>query len=389
MKKLIAAAAGLMLVGTMVGSAAAAVTFGGDARVRWYYEENGNGLDQKDEKFSSRVRVKVNADAKGGAYARARIRMADSTWDGTRQTRNRGAGSNSYVDYAYIGVPMGPVTFEGGLMPVNLTKFTLWDARADQFILKWANDMTNLEFWFQKNLEVESRPADPTFNDLADDNDINTYFLKWDQKFAGDWMTTVGLAYRQDETPADVEGAQFTVHFSGPAGPVALAGELAYVESDLLGAGASTAGGAVTAADDAWGGYLQGGMNFGATSATISGGFTQDGYLADDDFGYIMIGGASSITPAVASQIGLYGDWGWIAGDIGFKVSEQLSLRGVLAYADISDYGDLFEVSGSVKYAISDGASFTWDIGYLNNNADADVGDENPFGTALTFGISY
>ena len=194
MKKLIAAAAGLMLVGTMVGSAAAAVTFGGDARVRWFYEENADGTEAtaKDEKFSSRVRVKVNADAKGGAYARARIRMTDTSWDGTRNTRNRGAASNSYVDYAYIGVPMGPVTFEGGLMPVNLTKFTLWDARADQFIVKWANDMTNLEFWFQKTLEVETS-ADPAFNDLTDDNDTNNYFLKWDQKFAGDWGTTVGF----------------------------------------------------------------------------------------------------------------------------------------------------------------------------------------------------
>ena len=258
-------------------------------------------------------------------------------------------------------------------MPVNLTKFTIWDRRADQFIVKWANDMTNLEFWFQKNLEF----SDPA-TDFVDDNDINTYFGKWDQKFAGDWGTTVGIAYRQDETPANVEGWQGTVHFSGPAGPVALMGEIAYTESDLLGL-----------ADDAWGGYLQGGMNFGATSVTVSGGFTQDGYIADDDFGYIMIGGASSITPAVSSNIGVNGDWGWIAGDVGFKVSEQLSLRGVLAYADISDYGDLFEISGSVKYAISDGAAFTWDIGYLNNNADAEVGDENPFGTAITFEISY
>ena len=169
-----------------------------------------------------------------------------------------------------------------------------------------------------------------------------------------------------------------TIHFSGPAGPVALEGAVAYTEADLIGS-----------ADDGWGGYLQGGMNFGATSVTLNGGFTQDGYLADDDFGFIMIGGASSITPSLASNVGLYGDWGWIGGIVGFKVSEQLSLKGVLVYADISDYGDLFEVSGSLKYAISDGAAFYWDIGYLNNNADAEVGDENPFGTALTFEISY
>ena len=40
MKKVIAAAAGLMLVGTMVGSASADVSFGGDARARAYYQQD-------------------------------------------------------------------------------------------------------------------------------------------------------------------------------------------------------------------------------------------------------------------------------------------------------------------------------------------------------------
>ena len=95
MKKVIAAAAGLMLVGTMVSSASAAVTFSGDARVRAYYqtdydfgrETDGVRENEKEQSWSSRVRVVVRAESKGGAYARARIRMADTTWDGTN---NRG-----------------------------------------------------------------------------------------------------------------------------------------------------------------------------------------------------------------------------------------------------------------------------------------------------------
>ena len=124
MKKVIAAAAGLMLVGTMVGSASAAVTFSGDARVRAYYQTDydfgrtaeGVRTNEKEQSWSSRVRVVVRAESKGGAYARARIRMADTTWDGTNQTRDRGAGTNSYVDYAYIGVPMGQFLFQGGTL---------------------------------------------------------------------------------------------------------------------------------------------------------------------------------------------------------------------------------------------------------------------------------
>ena len=40
MKKVIAAAAGLMLVGAMVGTASAAVSIKGDARARFLFQQN-------------------------------------------------------------------------------------------------------------------------------------------------------------------------------------------------------------------------------------------------------------------------------------------------------------------------------------------------------------
>ena len=123
--------------------------------------------------------------------------------------------------------------------------------------------------------------------------------------------------------------------------------------------------------DDGYGGYIEGGMNFGATSVTLNGGWAQDGFAADDDFGFIMIGGASSITPGGPFEtLGGGGDTTWFGGKVGFKASEALSLTGILAYATIDEVGDAFEISGRAKYAISDGAAVQWDIGYLNWSSD-------------------
>jgi len=382
MKKVIAAAAGLMLVGAMVGSASAAVSLSGDARARGYYETNydfgqkdadGNRTFEKETAWSSRVRIKFNADAKGGAFARARVRMADATWDGTKQTRDKGAGTNSYVDYAYIGVPMGPVVLEAGLMNYDITKFFMWDDRADQARVTWKNDMTTLQVWYQMNKESA---------DKVDDNDITTWVGVWDQKFAGEFGLTVVGAYTDDATPADMSGFQGTIQVGGPAGPVKLEGALSYIDSDLTGG-----------TDDGYGGYLQAGFDVGAAMLTVNGGFTKDGYAADNDFGFIMIGGASSITPGFfdtgGKGIGAAGDTWWLGGSAAFAVSEALTVKGNLVYADVDNVADMFEVSGTLNYKISDGASFDWDIGYLGVNASDDTDSDNPFGTAVTFNVSF
>jgi len=389
MKKVIAAAAGLMLAGALVGTASAAVTFGGDARVRTYYQENydlgaidpetGLRVNENDNTWSSRVRIVARAESKGGAYARARIRIADTTWDGTALTRDRGAGTNAYWDYAYIGVPLGAgFTIEGGLMPTNLTKFFYWDNREDQLVVKWGGDMTTVQLWYAKRVEFTGDPVEE-----ADDNDVDAWFLAVDQKFAGDFGLFAAGAYVDDQTAADASGFTGTIQVGGPAGPVALEAALAYVESDLTGN-----------ADDGYGGYIQGGFDLGVVNLTVNAGWVQDGFAADNDFGFIMIGGASSITPGIfdtgGKGVGALADTTWIGGTVGFKVSEALSLKGNLVYADLDTWGTGYEVSGSLSYVISDGAVFTWDIGYLGLDADDDATyDDSPFGTALTVEISY
>jgi len=390
MKKVIAAAAGLMLVGAMVGTASAAVSFGGDARARYYYqqdydfgaivqdEETGaiSRVREQDNKWQSRVRIQARAEAAGGAYAVARYRIGDGTWDG-----GRSGTATDYFDKAYIGVPMGPVTFEGGRMGFNLlpaTKFLYEDVTEDGAKLLFPiGDAAEIAVLYTMNYEAV------TNGDLINDNDIQQ-FGGWAKMGFGGMSVRVAGLYRDDAVNNDIPGVPDVIdtsgffggiEFTGPAGPVALSGAIAM---DDRGENRDNTG---------YGGFLQGGMDFGGTGVALNVGWTQDGYVADGDFGFIMIGGGYSITPIA---VGSLGDTFWIGMPVTFAVSEMLSLKGILAYADFDTGGDGFEISGSAVYVISDGANFQFDIGYLGYSADNDLQpDESPFGMAGTFNISF
>jgi len=360
MKKVIAAAAGLMLVGTMVGTASADVSFGGDARARYYYqqdydfgatttdEETGvtTRVREQDNKWQSRVRIQARATAAGGAYAVGRALYGDGTWNGG----NSGTADID-ADKAYIGVPIGPVTIEAGRVPIDLlngTKFLFEDVTSD-----------GAKIWFD--------PSDAVTLGLI-------YIVDYEAMQNGDFVNDDDIV---NYGAGDEEGSGFFggIEFTGPAGPVALSGAFAM---DDRGEGR---------ADTGIGGFVQGGMDFGGTGVALNVGFTSDGYQADGDFGFIMFGGGYSITPWTVGQ---GGDSFWIGAPITFAVSEKLSLKGNLVYADIDEVGEVFEISGSAKYLISDGLNFQWDLGYLGYSADSDDGpEESPFGTAITFNVSF
>jgi len=136
-------------------------------------------------------------------------------------------------------------------------------------------------------------------------------------------------------------------------------------------------------------------MQFGATGVALEAGFTDKGFVTDGDYGFIMIGGGASITPYTIGSEG-ESNW-WIGVPVTFAVSEMLTIGGNLAYIDMDEFGEGFEISGTLKYLISDGANVQWDIGYLGYSqgdggidGDFSLDDEgSPFGTALTFNVSF
>ncbi len=383
MKKVIAAAAGLMLVGAMVGTASAAVSFSGDARARFLFqsdydlggtttdEETGavSRVNEKENKVTSRFRLQARGEAAGGAYAVGRVKLGDGTWDGG------GSGTTSAsADKAYIGVPMGNTLLMAGRLYYDLLRSTAFfdqDNGADglEFRIN-ATENATIGLWYF----IDSEGFQTATGDS--DDDIARYGGYAALNFAGDWSTRLGIVYEDNQQTEndDDDGVYGGIEFMGPAGPLAMSGALAF--DDRL-------------VDTGYGGFLEGEMNFGATSVALNVGFTADGFVTDGDFGFIMLGGGQSMSPSNLI-LGKNGDTWWIGVPVSFAVSEMLTLQGNLAYADFDTGGDGFEISGSAIYKISDGCSVDLDVGYFAWSAPDEVENpEDPFGAGLTFNVSF
>jgi len=398
MKKFIAAAAGLALAGTMATTAMAEVNFGGSARVRGITMMNYKASADSVSKMDSRVRLKVNAKAKGGASAHARIRMADGMWDGGKgATGSASDPKNIYVDYAYIKVPVGPVTVQGGRQIKNFSKWFSWDGRADRLSVIFKTGGTKIVALYDKNAEITS-PATTTTNatvagattvngvptpvagtvglttanvstDWTSDNDKNGYALVVVQKLPADWMAKAILLYLSDETPAGNNGIVGSFHGAGKVGGIKVEAEFSFKDFDA-------------AADTQFGGYVSASMGFGAMSVTGLAGMTVDGFQADNDFGLNFLGNGNNSPITWVPKIGMGGDTVFAAAVVGYKVSPQLSLSGVFGYAAVDGYANAIEISGGAKYTISDGAALTVaggalipsDEGGLNGYDDTAIG---------------
>ena len=410
MKKFIAVAAGLALAGTMATSAMAEVNFSGDARARAItlqdYAPGGSV-----SKLDSRVRLVVSAKAKGGATAKARIRMADGMWNGGQgATGNAGDDKNIYVDYAYINVPMGPVSVSAGRQVASFSKWFSWDGRKDRLKMVYKNAGTVVALFYDKNAELTS-PATTTTaatvagtssttvngittttpvagtvdlttanvsNDWTADNDKNGYGIVVKQKLGADWNAKAIAVIVQDETPTDNNGIVGSVNVSGKAGPVGLTAEVSMKDYD-------------NSADTQMGGFAK--AVFKTGNVTIGGiaGMTLDGFMVDDDFGTHMIGNGNNTPITVAPQIGVGGDTVFGVGHVALKVSDALSMDAFLTFATIDDFADLVEISAGAVYKISDGAALTVAGGAVIPSWDASLNleDDTMFGAYAKLEVKY
>lgn len=380
MKKVIAAAAGLMLVGTVASAAVAAtapraagVTFKGDARARYYFQEEYVNADTSEDHWNSRVRLQWTATSKGGAYAVGRFRLADATWDGGQKTR-KGSDSNVWVDKAYIGVPFGPITVEAGLTYRNLSSFAYDWRGADAIDFIYKGDMTTVRAFIQVLDEYEEdEEGNVVADDLVNDNDIMMYGARLDQKFGGNWGLSA-YAAMEDDQQSDNDGVRAGLKVDGGFGGVTLASEIAFVESDLLGSD-----------DDGIGFYVEATVPVGPASIYGIVGVAQDGFEVDDDFagqGNVM-GNYSQISNFTLGGSAL-GDTTWVTVAPKFKATEKLTLGANLGYYD-GDVDSAFEIGLDASYAVVDGATLNAIFGYV----DFDEADQSPLGFGLSLEISY
>lgn len=385
-------------------STAGEVTFSGDARVRYIFESNtlfGNAGETTSESWDSRVRLNLHAKADGGSYARVRMRFVDQKWGLNKPRKD---SDTLWIDIAYLGVPMGETILEAGLMKSNLTRFFQYDQSVDQAALSW-------EMFDAKLTAIYRMVSEGKFSifeiNRVQDNDVTTFGLTGEKKLLNNYLVKANLFYQDDQrdpyatgtyiTPA--EGLFWSLFFDGSFGGLALETEIAFKSSDAR--QSRDEGGIIINQfnidrGDGYGWYLETEYPMGAFVPILNFGFTSNGYEADNDFGWLMIGNSNNEPIAVISTVGEAGDWFWIAPSLSYKPSEKLSIKANFVYVDVEPGDDvdpdtyyfdtLWELSGEFTYLISDGATFTWKIGALKPeltglNKGEPASEDTAFGT--------
>lgn len=389
MKKFIAAAAGLMLAGTMTATAFAAVEATGDARVRYYYQDNYvNLMDSDDAHWNSRVRVKFKGTTESGAYAQARVNFHVSDWNGS----NGDLG----FDHAYLGVPMGPVVVEGGNIPTHLTAMLLNDSDLDSLQVKYADDMNNLVLVYHQISENDQTVG-------STDEDAAGYWARYE--LTNDMINVVAVAgYINDETDADQSGFTGTIRVAQDFGAVFYSVDYAYVEEDLTGT--------VDAGHMA---YAVLGIPTGeAGSISFVGALTDGGAVMDAPIGFTMLAGDQQITPSATGNLGqlafvdvesgvdlvtgetLYENGSatvdtWALGlKASYQVGEKSTLSGTAAYANMEneDAGidtSAWEIGAKYAYALAADTTLSVQLGYM----DIDEFEDSQFGAGVNLDIKF
>ncbi|MCI5224188.1 MAG: hypothetical protein D3924_16335 [Candidatus Electrothrix sp. AR4] len=240
--------------------------------------------------------------------------------------------------------------------------------------------------------------------DEWDDNDKMGYGIIVASQMTEDWKFKFFGFYNDDAreleqvtTPegetslasrTDRSGAVATLHVDGAAGPVGLAAEVGYKSADVQGS-----------EDDGLGGYIQAAFNLGAVNPVVLAGMTQSGFMADNDFGFVMVGGNECTT--VVDVGNKSGDLMFGALVLPYNISDRFSVQGNLLYAaydydnDSIAAGKLdsaIEVSAVLGYALSESTSLTYKAGYLTptyNDGAPDVMEDAYIGQLLRMEVEF
>ncbi|CAK8721158.1 MAG: hypothetical protein CDV28_14613 [Candidatus Electronema aureum] len=418
MKKVLVAGTALMLAGSFVVQAQAEVNpkdepriLSGDARVSYIgkqdYLRNANSANGYDDYFESRVGVNFDSTAWGkatqGVSAKARLYFDgygfedDAPWNGQESTQVS-------VDYAYLTAPLGDWTIKAGRVNPNYSQFFSWNIRPTRLIANYKQGNVDITPF------VGVRAEASTEDDVWNDNDYMEYGLVAGVKLQNAWNLKGYVRYDDDKREwdqttkdlgmlaQDADGNSyvlvapkvpiydtFTPHNdrSGVIADVFLNNddarcdfgfhaELAYKSADVQGT-----------EDDGLGGYVQLSKKMSDQfTPIVLAGMTKDGYVADNDFGFVMVGGETSTQ---VLKVGEGGDLLFGALVAKYVVSDSLTLTGNLLYADFDNdaagtLDSAIEVSGIAAYALNDSASLTYKAGYLTPSITSGSGvDEDAY----------
>lgn len=397
----------LLLVLMSPLSQAGEISFTGDARARAIARDDtlfGNEPGGLADIYDSRVRLVVNAQAPGGAYAKGRLKL-DSKWGVDEDVRTS-------VDMAYLGIPFGPVVLEAGNMKNNVTRFFEWDQATDQFLLQW--DLFDIHWRASYRVLAEGQESIFEINRL-EDNDNEVYGLVAVRELNERLYGQASFFYADDDRDTMVTGefiepatgAYGSVFLEGTYRKVSLHAEVAYKAGPVRQSRDET--GAVINLDnvnrgDGWGWYTEGEYSFESTKLTLNTGMAINGYEADNDFGWILLGNSNNEPITVISKLGANGDWFWIGTTLSNQPHERFKAIGhvVLVRVDavtfdddsILQYQRFLEVSGDLSFVITEGATLTWKLGFLKPNLvglykGREVEEDTTFATYLRLQVNF
>jgi len=401
MKKVFVAGAALMLAGSVASAASAGnpgeapdetgISISGDARFTYVgmsdyqrkWDTNNKGqiigsgtANGYSDYFDSRVGLNFDAVAKGGTAVHARLYFDDAGFnDDVIWNGNGDAQLGVSTDYAYLQVPLSDtLSVKAGRLPLNFTPFYAGEIRATRMQVIYNSGNFKLVPWI--GVAKESGTAIDDWNDndfmqyglipvlkLNDAWTVKGYFRYNDD--AREWATDPttktenGVEVAVPATPnKDRSGFDGTVNLTGTMGNVGLTAQVAYAAADYQGT-----------EDDGIGGYVQAAFTMPALTPIVIAGMTQDGFMAFRDFGFVMVGGNESTT--VVNVGNKDGDLMFGALVLLHNISDRFSAQGNLLYAsydydnDAGKIDSAIEVSGVLSYALSEGTSLEYKLGYL------------------------
>lgn len=420
MKKIIAAAAGLMIAGSAFATVAtAAVEFSGDARARYYYQDKfqDNLVDQ----WNNRVRLKVKATTAGGSYMETRFRVANEQW-GANGGIGDNAGYDITADYAFIGVPLGCIELTAGRQPLSISPAYFNDASLDNVRVKYDQNGTTLVAYYgvinnydttvigsiydhagTAIVDEDGDDLEVTETTLSDSED-QLWGALWGQDWDGNWKTQVGVSYyNYDLADADNDVNNGFVSMASVGGNVADMVDL-YVELGFQqkGVDATDNNASNVDVDDAFGGFMTAGMTFDAFTPTLVAGYADEGFVYDAAVGFMFIGGDGQLS--LIDNIG--GAETWFVGlTTGYQATENLGFTMNLAYIDWESTADSavadfeyyeqdnngFEVSLQAAYTVNDGTVLYARAGMLalDDNYDVDSEEDTAYGAGLSLELSF
>ena len=366
MKKYFIVFLSMLFVLSIAATSFGAVDLSGDARVRGLWKNNWdmNGdVDNDDRYWDQRIRVKFTGTA-GDVEVRTRVVLSDGKWDGASNT-----GGNVTLDYGYLHIPLDVLTIDAGRQKASFgNAFFLKDGTVDRFKLTVKINDTMIGAFTDKITETNAVAGDDNLDDV---DDYGLFIVHKASAVEGGALFVV----REDNVNLNNDGVRGTGYIKVNVADVAIKGEVSMKSGD-----AHETTDKDLNVNDPYGAFADVTIAAGKANITVLAAFTQNGYVADDDFTPTKMIGTGNPTalkdfgqsPADGSQQNSF----ILKAGVDVEATADLSVNAQLAYLVLDSYGSAFadaaddaasalELDAGIKYQLAQNTTLNVDAGVM------------------------